>query len=643
MELTKGIFLVFALIIAVNLVHFASAEILLSQPNAIYNVGNRVSVQATVKPAMQTEDYLSVKLICDSQLTEIFRNYYVLNANEEKRIDTIFPIVNISGTEDLCYISVSFGDENSESARFKASNEVLVSANLPKRTYDPGEEITITGQAKKTDGANVDGFAELTGNFILNPVRVIVSEGNFQFNYSATREVSGVKNLNVYVYEKNIDNEVTNYGDYNLEVEIRPVLSKIEVSLSQDSIIPGSSISYDVETLDQESKVISSDVIVSIVNPDGTEHYRNAISANNSNEFVTSKNYLPGYWKIEVSSGDISGKKLLYIEELEEASFEVANATITVENIGNVKYNKVVRFKIGDNEVVKEVSLKVGETKRYELSAPDGDYQIEIDDGESSTSFGSVPLTGKSINLGEIKGLKGIFEVNGILIIFIVLILGLFAAVFAYRNGFILNRKNNSFPSSMSEDYVEPSSIVGHGVSQQAAVVCLDVRNQNKNGLDSIEKAIEAANSRGASVHVNGEQRVMVFAPIVTKSNDNLQLALKTGKEIENTLQEHNRRNRDKIDFGIGVNNGEIIAEKKPEGLGFISKGNLIREAKRISKEAKCELLFSESAHRGLVQNAEFKKDAEKNAWKAERIKGNENYKEFVDKFTEKNFGQKKD
>lgn len=615
---------------------FVSGEILMTQPNPTYNVGDRISVQTIIRPNVQSEDFLVVQIKCPESY-EVYRNFYTLNAGEEKIADITFPIrANMVDKEKICFIESSYASEKVESQRFKLSNEIFITLNIQNRIYDPGSIIILSGDSRKANGANANGFIEVSWQ---ESTFGTVSDGRFNLNVNISSNVSGKNQFNIRIYEKDSNGNVTNEGNYTYEFEVRPVLSKIEVQLDNNEITPGKNVSYKVIRYDQSGNEIDKEVILTIYSPNGVEYRKEVVNGNHSGMLITEKNSSSGYWKMEASSGSISGKKLLYVHENEEATFSITNKTLTVTNVGNVRYVRPVEIFIGAWNVIKQVDLDVGKSVRYEISAPEGNYELGIKEGGNSVELGSISLTGKAVNVNEVKGgVAGVLGDNWIIWAFVILISALFGLMFAYKNNYITllslrPKVRNDLPKSTE-------SLIGNGSKQNAAVICLDIRSLPSGAEEILSKAISVVKDRKASVHSDGEHRIIIFSPSLTKSNDNLNMAMSSAREIEKMFKEYNRKFKNKLEFGIGVNDGEIIAEKGASGLTFVSKSNLIREAKRISKDSKNEALVSDQSHRKLASKAEFKR-ADGNAWRIERIKGDEPIKKsFNPDYEGKSFGR---
>ncbi|MDH3353398.1 MAG: hypothetical protein OEL87_03045, partial [Nanoarchaeota archaeon] len=110
----------------------------------------------------------------------------------------------------------------------------------------------------------------------------------------------------------------------------------------------------------------------------------------------------------------------------------------------------------------------------------------------------------------------------------------------------------------------------------------------------------------------------IVFSPIVTKTYNNEILAVKAGMNIFRTLNEYNKKFKNKIEFNIGVHAGELIASRVDGKLKYTSIGNAISLAKRISDSDDRKLIVSEIIRKKLVRDLI--------ALKAKEIAGNQTY-----------------
>jgi uncharacterized protein with ACT and thioredoxin-like domain len=72
------------------------------------------------------------------------------------------------------------------------------------------------------------------------------------------------------------------------------------------------------------------------------------------------------------------------ILEKNEVSVMIINKTLVVSNKGNIPYNKSIVVKIGNETRIIEAILGIDDLQKFVLTAPDGEYDIEVvADGET--------------------------------------------------------------------------------------------------------------------------------------------------------------------------------------------------------------------------------------------------------------------
>ena len=126
------------------LVQFVSAEIILSEPDAIYNLGDRLYV--SVDGLVGTESgNLNINLVCGNSTTNLVKISGRAFSSEEPQLYSIpykildpvdLEIANISSILGSCQILASLGADASSTNTFEITNNVLVSASLNKSNYE---------------------------------------------------------------------------------------------------------------------------------------------------------------------------------------------------------------------------------------------------------------------------------------------------------------------------------------------------------------------------------------------------------------------------------------------------------------------------------------------------------------------------
>jgi hypothetical protein len=339
-----------------------------------------------------------------------------------------------------------------------------------------------------------------------------------------------------------------------------------------------------------------------------------------------------------------------------------------IENVGNVLYNKTVSIKIGDSLKDVDVFLEVGKSQKYNLYAPNGEYLIEISGEEGSLLNGNAILTGKSIDVRKASEGMGQFTRYSIAWIFLILVLGFFAITIFKKNykrseKLKIKRKkreekkeripeekeikNNSKKSIINSSKIAELSLSIKGDMQAVSVVGLKIKNvteiqSNKEAYEeTMKKMTLASEERKAYLYKNQDYIFFIFAPVITKTFKNEKSAVLLSQEIEKIFVEHNKKFNKKIDFGIAVNNGEIIAKISEGKLKFMSMKTLIPGTKKIAGEAKEDVLLSKTFNDKLDSSVKTEKFNEH--YKVKEIIDRENNKAFLSSFLKRMEQNKKD
>ena len=388
------------------LVQFVSAEIILSEPDAIYNLGDRLYV--SVDGLVGTESgNLNINLVCGNSTTNLVKISGRAFSSEEPQLYSIpykildpvdLEIANISSILGSCQILASLGADASSTNTFEITNNVLVSASLNKSNYDPGEEIIVDVLAVKANGQNLEGFLDATNASSFNKAVVegVVSESFFMPENSE----AGTYYLTLSAYD--MDNfGILNRGEVVISFEINTIPKEIILSLSDALVFPGGNFTFGTEILDQSGKSMQGAVSVKMVSPIGEESVYSVSSEEfKSVDFVF--NSTPGTWEIFATFEDLIEMREFEMAEVQKVDLSFEDSVLVIENIGNSVYNKSINILIGNETTELNLTIGVGEIRKFVLNAPDGEYEVFVEDGETSINR-QLLLTGNVISIDDFK------------------------------------------------------------------------------------------------------------------------------------------------------------------------------------------------------------------------------------------------
>jgi hypothetical protein len=636
MRITRNeAFVLFTILILV-LIPLVSAEITISQPEQFYSKGNQLDVLLKVtSPLQKTSGFLTAKLFCEGQEVELYKSALLMQPNEVKEvsISTIFGNFLVGDMEGKCFIRAQYGEQITDSPRFVLSSEIDITLEIEGIVFGPGDPVYVYGVSKKKDGFPLDGFIEVkVPNIEYSSVGSIAS-GTFDFNFTVPIDApAGDYTIEVHAYDKDETGGKLNQGSTVDTIKVKSVVKKIEIALASQTVIPNTDLSFTVNVYDQSGVASEFDVPLTYFTPNGKLHNKQLVKTGEPVSFFIESNFTPGYWKVLATVKDLEKSRNFFVEEYEELSFKLEDQILTLSNLGNIPYNGPVEISIGEVSEIKElIDLPVGSLKQYKLLAPNGEYEIRAGDGTTKAELGKTFLTGGAII--SVEDIGGIFGNNlgiliSILIILIIAVVGLYLYRKFSKNRTLPKPRKSVVPFSKKEELPESSeqlsTVIDSGEKQASSIITIKIKNQfslqNQFAAKALDSALWKAKEAKAKVYVNGDFRIIVFAPKLTGERDNTLKAIRIAQSMERILNDFNRRAHEKIEFGIGINFGDLIVGTKEGRFKFMSTDNTISIAKNVAQVANNEALISEKLHRVTAGKVKTEKLLDKNVWRIKRV-----------------------
>ncbi len=612
----KGII---ALLFIVLLSSTISAEIIFTQPlKSTYNLGDEVSVPITISSLSDTSQDLGINLICNGTSINLLTwKGFPLKTGYPKDIPYSFGLTRdaIGGNSGTCNVQVTFGSDIKVSDPFKISDLLTISGVLQNSVFNSGDVVQISGKVTKETGENANGFVDatiLTNDVNQNITQAgTINDGNFALNLSLPQNLkAGSYFINLNAYEEDSNGLPTNTGTSQYNISVNQVPTNLELILSSSELNPGDSLNVKSILHDQTGDPIDVKTFLTLKDSNDKIVEQQDIDANESFTYTVAPNEPPATWKVLATSQGLNSEQDFLIKEKESVDIQIINKTVQVTNNGNVPYNKTLLVKIGDTPLNVPVSLDVGESKKYILTAPDGEYQVKIVGGQDNEVTGTMSLTGNAVGIKE-AGWSSFGVVFGWIVLISVLASGVFFAFkkvrkkpFHTRMSFRKNgeanipvMKNNVFERKSNKAEM---SLSMKGEQQDASVVCVKIKGlselKNKKGSsasETLQKISELGESNNAAVYENQDYLFLILAPSKTRTFKNEKVALEMAEEVQKILTEHNRMFNQKLNFGISLNYGAIIAKVENGTFKFMSLGTLVTISKKIASLSEGEVLLS--------------------------------------------------
>jgi len=395
---------IFGCLVLLLLLQVASAEILISQPSGIYNLGDNFNVSVTIIPQNSANDRFMISLVCGDSTEEIYMSKLTTTYGTNKVVPVEIFFDNI--IKGNCYIKAEYGPESATSQNFEVSDYVRVSFQTDSALVEPGKEIKVTGRAVKANGVDLNGFVDLRLDSTDLLSQEIVTSGKFSGSFIIPVNLAaGNYILTASAYETS-SGSVSNSGNASAIVKVKAIPTGADIALSAQDLTPGDSLIYSVGLYDQTNQAIpSQEMSIELYDNEQNLIFKKLIKSGESSTLLITSNFTPGNWVFDAKGAGLETTRSFGVNELQNASYEVVNGTLIITNTGNVPYNKPIQVSIGGESDVKDISLDVGESREFRLLAPDGDYPIQIVQGDNVYPLGTSFLTGNAIAVEDVQGL----------------------------------------------------------------------------------------------------------------------------------------------------------------------------------------------------------------------------------------------
>ena len=256
---------IFLLIFTIFFISTASAEIIFhDQPNSVYNLGDALTISATVKSLVSATDTLYMDLICEGQSVNFYKNGVSLSSGEEKEVEAslIFTKNLIGEIKGKCKVKGTFKGDYVLTDEFRVSNAINLIPESNNTIFTPGIPALIKGSALGENGEPANGFIDLKvveGESILLSKHDTINNGAFSINVLFSENIKAGRyllELNAYEEEPGeIVNEKTNVGFTAYNIDVTQVPTSLEIILDKE-VTPGTNARIKAVLHDQTGKNI---------------------------------------------------------------------------------------------------------------------------------------------------------------------------------------------------------------------------------------------------------------------------------------------------------------------------------------------------------------------------------------------------
>lgn len=384
------------------------ASVVIEPPSSIYNIGDDFNLNLRITKTISMQDFLSVNMVCGEDRLVIYKTPLSVNSGEQKSVSVPMKLEMslVGALRSSCQIEASYGGESGKSSVFELSDIIFPTISLKELVMNPGMIAHASGNAVKKNGKTFDGLAEITIPALGLKNTAPVRGGSYIVNLSVpVKAKAGVYAVSVRVFEQDKRGNKINEGNISSSLTINHVAQSVDVAIGTERLTPPKNLSYTVLIYDQTEEEMHDDAAITIATPEGSIIYKKLVKSDETQAFVFPANATPGSWIITVKYAALTKERTVVIQPFVDASFALFEDILTVTNTGNAPYQKTVEISIGDAREIRNFDLAVGESQRLKLLAPEGNYSININEGDSSQEIGKAFLTGRAIEILDAEGL----------------------------------------------------------------------------------------------------------------------------------------------------------------------------------------------------------------------------------------------
>ena len=360
----------------------AFADISITLPEkTVYNLGDKISPIVSIKEEQDYDGFFNMNIICKNYNLQ----YYTIPLSLEAGFRTQLTVPDLSLSKSMigeCRLRSSFEVSDGENIAAAESGKFLVTDNInliidENLEAKPGENIIILGEARKAGNETLKK-GEVEISFRNKEYNINITSGRFEHAIKLDEGAeTGFIPMLIVVRDK-----YDNYGDKILNVNIKPVPTRITNIFENDILMPGDNLKVKIILYDHKSNVMDGNINVKVFDPNEKVIAEKQVESSNHFEFRTEKNQIPGNYFLLSVFEDIKKQDSFIMGVLRKIVMKQEDSFVHIENVGNVEYDDETTIILESDEdtylINKKIDLEPGEKITIDLSkeVPQGTYDI---------------------------------------------------------------------------------------------------------------------------------------------------------------------------------------------------------------------------------------------------------------------------
>lgn len=357
-----------------------------------YNFGDSIVASYVVSADSDFSGLARLSLVCSNSSMDFYALPTSLFAGESQSV-TVPGLAVVQAMAGRCYIEANASSFDKTLAYSFVSSVFNVTGNLPvsvssgKSLFLPGGEMSVSGSVVKSHASKATVVLSFLGDTYSSPVV------NNSFSYRLVLP-AGIKSGR-HSLGFSVNDLQGNSGSSSLYFEVEAVPTKLLLSLSNRTALPGDVVKASVGLADQGGDAMNRQASISLVDNAGSIILQGSDSTPSVFRLELPPSLPPGTYSVKASSLGLTASSMIFVETVEGISLSFDDRLLTVVNSGNVDYSKELIVTLGGSKkqlvLSQELELKPGQSTVIDLykEVPEDDYNITFPGVSGAPSFGS--------------------------------------------------------------------------------------------------------------------------------------------------------------------------------------------------------------------------------------------------------------
>ncbi len=277
-------------------------------------------------------------------------------------------------------------------AEFTVVSRLSILAKASETIVKPGSSIKVYGDVKSSlDNAVLTGTVKIKIDD--NEYSAQIKNNKFEYSITLSSSIkSGEHSITLLAEDRD-----GNSGNAKLSISVTPIEKELKMSLNTNEILPKETLEITPLLYDQADELIKEPVSIEVYDIKNKLAFSDSVRAGMISKFAVPINSLPGSYTIKLGSSKLRAKATFQVGTTTDLIISLANQSIIIENIGNIKFEMPIKIVLNPNQItiVKKLSLRPEKSVHIDLAdeiTASGIYDITVSYNDKIKAFKNISL-----------------------------------------------------------------------------------------------------------------------------------------------------------------------------------------------------------------------------------------------------------